>query len=249
MPADSGFFRLGAVNNARGGLLPALRHNKRDLPERGHIDTSRSHLNYALTPMSDPKAIDKHVRMTLLEHDITPRANAVMAIEVIFSLPENRRDRDNTAFFSDCCVWVSQMIDGELLSFDIHLDESAPHAHALILPLLDGALQGRKIMGGKANVMRLRNAFFEQVGSLHGLTKGKRLSGNDRAKLAHDVQAALSNDPIVKSKIWTLVNDGIKRDPQPYANLLGVALNKQRKPSRSFAAIMTSKGKGNHKEA
>jgi len=38
-----------------------------------------------------------------------------------------------------------------LLSFDVYLDESAPHVHALILPLLNGKMNGNEIMDGKGN--------------------------------------------------------------------------------------------------
>jgi len=38
---------------------------------------------------------------------------------------------------------------GELLSFDIHKDEAAPHAHAVILPLIDGKMQGSNMMAEK----------------------------------------------------------------------------------------------------
>ena len=95
MPADSGFFRMGSVSMARGGLLPALRHNKRELPERGHIDPSRSSLNYALTPQNDAQAIYRRVNVVLAENDIKPRKNAVIAIEVIFSLHTSWHERDS----------------------------------------------------------------------------------------------------------------------------------------------------------
>ena len=163
MAVDSGFFRLGSVSMARGGLLPALRHNKRDLPERGHIDPTRSHLNYALTPIETAQTIDKHARKRLIDLDITPRKNAVLAIEAIFSLPASWHSRNNQSFFVACFEWIAGAIQGELLSFDVHLDESAPHAHALILPLIDGKLKGSEILGGKGNIYRLQRAFANTV--------------------------------------------------------------------------------------
>jgi len=44
-----------------------------------------------------------------------------------------------------------QYIPGVLLSFDVYLDESAPHVHALILPLVNDKVNGNEIMDGKGN--------------------------------------------------------------------------------------------------
>ena len=255
MAADSGFFRIGSVNMARGGLLPALRHNKRDLPESGHIDTARTHLNYALTPTdtvaNSAQAIDKYARKRLIDLDITPRKNAVLAIEAIFSLPASWHSRNNQSFFVACFEWITGVIQGEVLSFDVHLDESAPHAHALILPLIDGKLKGSEIMGGKGNIYRLQRAFAESLGVAHGLPLNKRLRHNERNTLARDVLAQMDaqHDPAMQSPAWTIIQDTIKRNPQPFADLLGVVQTKQAltKKSKSFVGIMTSKGKGQAK--
>lgn len=255
MPADSGFFRVGSVSMARGGLLPALRHNKRDLPERGHIDPTRTHLNYALAPTdtgaNSAQAIDKYARKRLIDLDITPRKNAVLAIEAIFSLPASWHSRNNQAFFVACFEWIAGAIQGELLSFDVHLDESAPHAHALILPLIDGKLKGSEILGGKGNIYRLQRAFANTVGVAHGLPMNKRLPHSERTELARAVLAHLNaqHDPAMQSQTWAIIQDTIKRNPQPFADLLGVVLH-QPKPKRrqkSFVKIMTSKGKGQAK--
>ena len=251
MAVDSGFFRLGSVSMARGGLLPALRHNKRDLPERGHIDPTRSHLNYALTPIETAQTIDKHARKRLIDLDITPRKNAVLAIEAIFSLPASWHSRNNQSFFVACFEWITEAIQGELLSFDVHLDESAPHAHALILPLLDGKLQGRNIMGSKANIYKLQNAFMQEVGSKYGLKSNKRLTATTKAQLYSDITHALeqAREPIMQSKLWDVVRDDIRRNPLPYAQLLGIAtpIHATNGKAKTFVEIMTKPVKPNQR--
>ena len=101
-------------------------------------------------------------------------------------------------------------------------------------------------MGDVANIYRLRNEFMQQVGNRHGLRMERRLSSNARAKLAQAVRHELdqSQDPATRSKLWALFLDHIKRDPQPFADVLGVSVNNLRKPEKSFVQIMTSKGKG-----
>ena len=91
-----------------------------------------------------------------------------MAVEIIFSLPIDRHQQDTRPFFQDCFEWVKQHIPGALLSFDVHLDESAPHAHALILPLINDKMQGNKITGGIGNLNRLINLFYAEVARHYG---------------------------------------------------------------------------------
>jgi hypothetical protein len=271
MPAQYGFLRVGSVSKEkRGGLLAALKHNKRTLPEAGHIDPKRSPLNYSLSPEATPEALNTHVNVELARYGIKPRKNAVMAVEVIFGLPESWRDRDNAAYFADCFLWLRQAMGGEILTFDVHNDEAAPHAHALILPLIDGKLQGDKIKGNVTNINNLRKSFMAQVGRVHGLETPKRLTNAQRNQLAAAVLRAYANDPVKKSIGWTLFSDSIKRDPQPHAELLGITLaqgmahpektqhkpakskidhiNTPKRKSKTFVGIMTSKGKGSQKK-
>lgn len=242
MASDSGYFRVKSLNMAKGGLLPALRHNKRELPERGHIDTSRTHLNYSLTPKQTAQTIDKDMRKRLIDLDITPRKNAVIAIETIFSLPVSWHTKNNQSFFVACFEWIKGAIEGELLSFDVHLDEAAPHAHALILPIQNGQLQGRAIMGGKGNIYRLHNDFAKQVGIQHGLKQAKRLTATAKAQLYQTVLSELEQrkDPIVQSSLFDVVRDAIRHDPLRYAEALGVAQAKPTKTKqKGFVEIMT----------
>ncbi len=134
-----------------------MKHNKRTLQaERGagaNIDPLRTSLNYALTRAYTAEQIDRYPKVLMVKAGIDkPRKNGVMALEVIFSLPIDRHQKDTRLFFKDCLQWVKKNIPGELLSFDVHLDESAPHAHTLILPLVNNKMKGNEIMGGKGNL-------------------------------------------------------------------------------------------------
>ena len=170
--ASSHLIRLGSIKG-KNGVLEALKHNKRELQaERGtgaHIDVTRTPLNYCLAGGDTPSAIATSAKVKMLQAGIdTPRKNGVMAVEVIFSLPIDRHQQDTKLFFADCLAWSNKTFAGELLSFDVHLDESAPHAHALILPLIDGKMQGNKLMGCTGNLMRLINLFHKEVTRHYG---------------------------------------------------------------------------------
>ena len=250
--AASHLLRLGKVKG-KNAILDALKHNKRELQaERSasaNIDASRTPLNYSLTIPDTAEKIDRHAKVLLVQAGIDKtRINQVMAIEIIFSLPINRHEQDTRPFFNDCLEWVKQQIPGVLLSFDVHLDESAPHAHALILPLVNNRMQGNQIMGGTGNLRRLINQFHLDVARNYGLSRKetKRCNNNDKALMEKQVLSKLNSDPVMKSYVWPCVRDAIHNDPFPYAQLLGIEQTQQviKTRRRSFVAIMTSKGKG-----
>ncbi len=250
--AGSHLFRMGKVNG-KNGILYALRHNKRALQaERGagaNIHACRTPLNYSLTFSDTAEQIDRRAKVLLVEAGIDKlRTNQVMAIEVIFSLPIDRHQQDTRPFFKHCFEWVQKQVAGVLISFDVHLDESAPHAHALMLPLVNGKMQGNKIMGGIGNLNRLRNLFYAEVAQNYGLSRNeiKQISGNDKIMLERKVLSQLVNDPVMRSAIWPCVRDAVHLDPLPYAQLLGIEFKRSsaQYKGRSFVQIMTSKGKG-----
>ena len=249
--AASHIFRL-ATMKGKTKVLDALKHNKRTLQaERGasgNINVTRSHLNYSLTGSNTAEQIALHAKVQILTAGIDkPRSNQVMGIEAIFSLPIDRHAQDTTLFFSDCFEWVKQTFAGEVLSFDIHLDESTPHAHAVILPLIEGKMQGSDMMGGRGNLMRLINKFHADVARHHGLSRSesKRISAMDKQSLGQLVLTHLKPDAVMQSSVWACVRDLIVKDPLPFAQMLSIKLaDKTRAKGKSFVAIMTSKGKG-----
>lgn len=248
--AASHLIRLGVIKG-KSGALEALKHNKRTLQaERGagaNIDVTRTPLNYCLTEIATPETIAMHAKIQMLKAVIdTPRKNQVMAVEVLFSLPVQWHSHDTHAFFNDCLAWVKQTFAGELLSFDVHLDESAPHAHAIILPLIAGKMQGNSLIGGKGNLMRLINLFYSQIATRYGLAKAsrKRLSAKDKQSIEQQVLTRLNSDSAMQSNVWPCVRDAIHKDPMPFAQMLSIEPDKTLHKAKSFVDHKRSKGKG-----
>lgn len=243
--------RLGAIKGKQG-VLEALKHNKRELQsERGagaNIDVTRTPLNYALAGQDTPANIALHAKVQMMMAGIeVPRKNGVMAVEVLFSLPIDRHQQDTKPFFADCHTWVLKTFVGELLSFDVHLDEAAPHAHAVILPLIDNKMQGNMLIGGKGNLMRLINLFHADVARHYGLSRpnSKRMSAKDKQSLARNVLKRLKLDTVMQSTVWPIVHDLIAKDPSPFAQHLGVMLAPATQSKvKSFVDYKRQAGKG-----
>ncbi|MGL4767201.1 MAG: plasmid recombination protein [Formosimonas sp.] len=236
---DHSIFRYGSVNQSKGGLLPALRHNKRALPERGHINAAKSHLNYALTAEETPEQANTRANVLFAANDIRPRKNAVVAIEVIFSLPVTRQGQNNSVYFAACSEWVKTAFEGVLLTFDVHLDEAAPHAHALILPVVGGKLEGRRIAGSLKAVHARQRSFYECVGKKHGLGQKVKLTQAEKKRLSDAVLAALKDDPMTRSAVWDDLKDLVRHAPERFAARLGITLQKVRNTSKTMASTMT----------
>lgn len=220
---DTVFIRLDKIKGT-DGIIKALKHNKRTLPlntpASAHIDSSRVPLNYSLTGDDTPADINQRAKDHMRSMDKKLRKNQVMAVEIIFSLPIQKHRESTRAFFEDCKTWVKENIAGILLSFDIHLDESAPHAHALILPLVDGRMNGNKIVGNAQNLGRLRKHFYEFVGKKHGLEYHNSYKQGDRKIVEKSVFDAIEGDPVRTSVLWPCIRDAIRKNPYPYSGLL-----------------------------
>ncbi len=247
--ASSHLIRLGKLTG-KNIVLVALKHNKRTLQsERGaelNIDATKTYLNYALHGLDTPENIATYAHVQIAKAGITAlRKDSVMGVEVIFSLPINRHQQDTKPFFIDCYEWIKKSFAGELLSFDIHLDEAAPHAHAIILPLIDCKMRGSEMVGNKGNLYRLINLFHAEVARHYGLSRGdkKRLSKADKAFMENEVLKRLKGDSVMNSCVWAIVRDSIKQDPMPFAQSLSIK-PPAKMQTKHFVDYKREKGKG-----
>ena len=161
-------------------------------------------------------------------------------------MPIERHSHDTQPFFNDCVKWTQKNFAGELLSFDVHLDEGAPHAHAIILPLIDGKMQGSELKGDRVNIQRLIDLFHADVAKHYGLSRSnyKRLSISDKQSIKQQVLKHLKGDSVMLSCIWACVRDAIHKDPMPYAQMLSIEPDKALRKTKSFVDHKRSKGKG-----
>lgn len=215
---------LGKIKGANG-ILDALGHNKRTIPTASNVDRTKTSFNYALAGDDTPVNIAMNAKVLMVKAGIDkPRKNAVMAVEVLFSLPPKYHGLDSRPYFNECLNWSKTTFAGELLSFDVHLDESAPHAHAIILPLAEGKMQGNKMVGGIGRLKWLINKFHLDVGINYGLSKYDKLhlTGGEKKALAKAVISKLKkeNDPALRSPIWSQMRDAIEKDPLSFAKTM-----------------------------
>lgn len=249
---EAAFLRFKKLKES-GIIKKAARHNRREIQaELGAdrtIDPKRIDLNQTLRGAAKADDVALAAKNLMQAAGVRPlRKDAVLGIEIVFSLPPNSAIND-TAYFEDCTRWAAANFGGDknILSADIHRDEAAPHCHVLILPL-----DGDNRMNGGAILGRLRfpdwqSLFYKNVAQGYGLIKPPaRLAGNQKAATAKAVIQSLKDrdDPALASSIWPNCRLHIENDPAPFAVAMGLEIAKPAKQMRTMAQIFTSKGKG-----
>ncbi|MCV2367430.1 plasmid recombination protein [Roseateles oligotrophus] len=238
----------------------SAKHNRREIVAENKagtkFDPKRSHLNSTIRGPSNADGVAALAKQMMKEAGVTPRKDAVLGIELVFSLSLGH-GLEVCQFFTSCTEWAGGYFGGEqnILSSDIHLDEEMPHCHVLILPLKDGKLAASKMVGGIQQLAAMQGRFFEAVGKPYGLTKPTAgPSWVEKSTMADAVLNRMreGGDPAMLSPVWGAIQKGIERDPGPYFLKLGIdpasmlTARKATKPKeldKKFIKIMTGKGR------
>ena len=234
-------------------LIQAARHNRRtiqaELGAHSHIDVERICLNETIAGPDTPEAVAA-LALELMTNAgvIKPRKDYAQAIELLCSLAPDTTINIGD-YFRRCVAWAGERFGvSNVLSADIHLDESAPHCHVLILPLVDGRMKGSDLIA-TLELTKLRKSFALDVAQEFGLKAPPRqMSGAMRGQAVRMVLERLEStqDAILKSALWQTVRRGIERNPAPFVAALGIDLTgvEPERKKRTMAQIFTSPGKG-----
>jgi hypothetical protein len=238
-------------------LSVAAKHNKRELAheleERGRIDPERTRLNYPIAGAIDSTGVVAMALQLMESIGTSPeqkRRDYCQAIEIVFSLPANTTI-DIKRYFPDCFEWCCARFGAEnILSVDVHLDESTPHCHALIAPIQSGRWVGGKPID-RTNTKAMSESFSKQVASVYGLKMAERLTGKRKGDAVATVLGHIekSDRALLQSSAWVAIRQAIERNPAPFLTAYGIEM--ENKPSanlKTMAQIFTSAGKGAKRE-
>lgn len=248
-------FKISVIN-ALAKLKASFKHNRREIQKElganSHIDAQKICLNYALSESVKTDDLIQRVKHSIEVHEKQIRRrirrDAVLAIEVLFSIPLASHNINADEYFKDCLDWtIEQFSPALVLTADVHLDEATPHMHVILSCVTPNKLIGSKIKGNKARYQERTDHFFHNVACKYGLHRPPtKLLKGDRLRLAKDVITRLENtrDPMTQSPHYPLIRNSIQADPMQFANNLGIEIQTTPKKMRTVVQIMTSKGKG-----
>lgn len=131
------------------------------------------------------------------------RKDAVVLVEgVMTASPEffEGKSRDEVmAFFRDGFDFVkSEVGEGNMVHFTVHMDESTPHAHFGFTPIKDGTLSWKNYFDGRDALRGWQDRFFEKVSKPWGLERGEKDTGR-----THKERRRCGAMPSEKSRSWT----------------------------------------------
>jgi len=233
-------------------MQKAAKHNLREIAAElmqgaaNAIDPDKTHLNYVLRGAATSSGVIAEMnRLMDAANAKVRRKDAIRGVELILSLPK-RSDVNHRNCFEDFLNWVETFFAGiPIISAVAHMDETAPHLHVILLPIIDGHFRGNEVMGNAVKLKSMHQSCYETVGKRHGLTLRKKT----KVKQKEDQQEAeqlidmLSVAPqlLRQRTLRTLLAAGIADDIDAVREILTTfqeASNK-RHTVNSFVGIMT----------
>ena len=129
----------------KGKVSAAGAHNMRLIDGNPDIDRERTKLNEDF--IRSELAVHERIKNKILDAGITKtRRDAVMAEELIVSAsPDFFKDKtpEESKAFLKCAVdWAQEKYKDNLVSAIVHMDETTPHLHMMIVPLVDSTSPG-----------------------------------------------------------------------------------------------------------
>lgn len=170
-----------------GIIEVAAKHNLREIAaeigDYGDIDGRRTNRNYILCGANTAAGVASDAQSLMDEAGIKSlRKDVVLGLEIIISLRPNSTI-DTESFFSDSLAWAKGFFRAPVVSAVVHFDENAPHCHIIIVPLVDGHMNGSRLMGYKYRLYSMHANFNRKVGKHYGLTYQAHAKRQEASKL------------------------------------------------------------------
>ena len=238
-------------------LLGAARHNLRtiaaDITFNGAIDTSRSKLNVVLAGPSSAEEVAELAKQHIDEcckHKRKLRRDHVQAVEILISLSQDLEGGSET-FFQACLEWIQRRFGSlAVLSAIVHFDETKPHMHVLISPIIDGRVNGSRLIN-RQSLIDQKNEFSKDVAEKFNVQLPRpKLTKYEQGQASNCVITHLNSiqSPLLLDPAWNSIKAAIQKDPIVFLADYGIyaELKKPKKSMRTSTEIFTSKGKGSN---
>ena len=130
-----------------------------------------------------------------------------------------------------------------ILSSVVHLDESTPHCHLLMLPLSNGRMTGSALFGTAPHLAMHLDAFYREVGAKNGIVRKRpepKLSPVARDYVIRTAQNIFNAISGFTEETIEIILEPHRKNPLRLAEHLNIALPVEvpRKPSK-FVEMMT----------
>ena len=222
--------KMKSYNIVKKAAMHNLREIKRENRSNSNIDPTLSYKNQVLFGKHHSSHVKKDYQLLIEQANLKRkiRKDAVLAIEVLISLPKDH-SIDELQFFSDSLDWCKVYFGIPVLSAAIHRDEGSPHCHILLVPIMNSRLLGSKLVGNRTKWTEMHLNYYETVGKKHGMAKPRpflRHPVEVRRTMAMKTIEQIKNHPILleSSSITDELIDCVSVNPIPLSEAVGVEL-------------------------
>lgn len=226
-------------------LKRVMRHNLREIQSEfgeradSKIDAQRIRLNEVLVGLTTSDGVARLANDTMLTAGAAQRANAALGIEIVCSLP-NGLKIDYRDYFRSAVEWAHHYFRIPILSAIVHNDEDYPHLHIVMLPMREGTLMGRNILGGRAETVLMHKNFHTEVGKKYGLrtpTPRKRYSAEVRHIATQQMRDYMREFSGFTNEAVDALIEILAKHPEDTLAALGLPMPVE--PSKTVAGIFT----------
>ena len=173
--------------HSMGSLQTRHKHNFRNMKLR-HVDLDMSYKNEELVSESgdDYRTLwYRRIKEVELQtgKPVAVRKGAVLAYEVVTSF-SREAEVDLEKWKEANIQWMKDTFGADnVLSMELHMDETTPHIHAVVTPIDDrGHLCAKSFTGGRSKMFRLQSSYGKAMEPL-GLSRAEMYSRSNKEDL------------------------------------------------------------------
>ena len=234
-------------------LLDAARHNLRDSEGRGWMHKSdpakiRQNRNLA-GPSESAGVVALQAELMARAGYVPARHDYTQAFEVVFTTP-TEFPVSYEKYFAWCLAWTTNNLGKDIvLNASSHFDESEPHLHILMAPVVNGDWVGSNFASTKT-WPKLQAKFGLDVEAALGLKLAPQLKGRALTKAANEVKERLTEllEPHVTPDVLGALLRLAGRKPAGLLGPLGITAGYANDGGEEFKRIALSTGRGPGRE-
>lgn len=161
-------------------IAPVAQENERDETYRADnpdIDYVRTESNYHIIKRQRSYTQFINDRIAELHLPTKVRKDAVLMCSCVVTSDggyfKKLSPKEQERFFAECTqFFVERYGEENIISAVVHMDESTPHLHLNLIPVIDGRLCGKRLFDRKA-LHNLQTELYEALGKKWNLQRGK----------------------------------------------------------------------------
>lgn len=141
-----------------------------------NADPAKTALNEELVVLKDGQTYQDAFEQRIKDLLYAPRRDAVKGIGVLLAITGDAKIVDEEHWKKQNVRWLQDTFGKEnVISVVLHKDETTPHIHAVVIPVVNGRLSAKHYLGGKKAMSTLQTSYASYMAEV-GLERGVKRS-------------------------------------------------------------------------